>query len=336
MPKSLQRCVTSLSVSSNVPSSSRNSIRSRADILPSLCWRSRRAAPPPSSASWLRRLSSAAFRSRSIAQDYSGCRRAMRPLHLLDFHADADLRYTAFSHHPGGTEMIRTTILLLTGLLLALSTVAQDETPDTPSDKNWISVSNNYTQMLLDVEMKHRPESGSDQGLSEYDNKVAQPTVADEDQDGKETEAVVAKLKTASWQQKQPEVAQDLQIILRRVDLSFREEDYKRAHVVPFFNASAAVFSGLHTLLDEQTPNERRPAAVVRIREYAGLEPGYKPLTEICKQRIIEQMAKPGVVYPAKIDIETELGRNSNYLEGITTLLQKSKLTGGKSRYTKL
>src|SRR5579863_1043919 len=32
MPKSLERCVTSLSVSSNVPSSSRNSMRSRADV----------------------------------------------------------------------------------------------------------------------------------------------------------------------------------------------------------------------------------------------------------------------------------------------------------------
>src|SRR5580704_14117503 len=72
MPKSLQRWVTSLSVSSKVASSSRNSIRSRADILPSLCWRSRRLAPPPSSASWLRFLSSATFCSRSMAANYSG------------------------------------------------------------------------------------------------------------------------------------------------------------------------------------------------------------------------------------------------------------------------
>ena len=64
MPKSLQRCVTSLSVSSKVPSSSRNSMRSRADILPSLCWRSRRFSPPPSSASRLRFFSSASFSSR--------------------------------------------------------------------------------------------------------------------------------------------------------------------------------------------------------------------------------------------------------------------------------
>ncbi len=232
--------------------------------------------------------------------------------------------------------MIRAITLLLTAALFAVPALAQDETPDPPLDKSWISVSNNYTKMLLDVEMKHRPESGSDQGLSEYDNKVAQPTLADEDRQRKETEAVVAKLKTAAWQQKQAEVAQDLEIILRRVDLDFRIEDYRRAHVVPFFNASSAVFRGLHTLLDEQTPNERRPAAVIRIREYAGLEPGYKPLTEIYKQRIAEQMAKPGVVYPAKIDIETELGRNANYLEGIASLLQKYKLTGWEEPYATL
>src|ERR1039457_1735540 len=72
MPKSLQRWVTSLSVSSNVPSSSRNSTRSRADILPSLCCRSRRLAPPPSSASWFRFFSSATFCSKSMGGNYSG------------------------------------------------------------------------------------------------------------------------------------------------------------------------------------------------------------------------------------------------------------------------
>ena len=91
----------------------------------------------------------------------------------------------------------------------------------------------------------------------------------------------------------------------------------------PFINASSIVFRGLRVLLDEQTPSERRPAAVVRIRKYAGLEAGYKSLTEILKQRVMEQMAKPGVVYPARIEIETELARNTNYMEGIATLLRE-------------
>src|SRR5437868_3947562 len=66
MPKSWQRWVTILSSSSKLLSSSRNSMRSRADIFPDLCWRSRRSAPPPSSASVSRRFSSMSFFSRVI------------------------------------------------------------------------------------------------------------------------------------------------------------------------------------------------------------------------------------------------------------------------------
>ena len=124
--------------------------------------------------------------------------------------------------------------------------------------------------------------------------------------------------------------------MIRRVNLNFKRQDFQRANEVPFYNASQAVFGGLQVLLDEQTPADRRPAAVVRIREYAGLEPGYTALTEILKQRITEQMAKPGVIYPAKMEIETEMARNSNYVEGIAALLQKYKLTGWEEPFAKL
>ena len=219
--------------------------------------------------------------------------------------------------------------LSLVTLLLSL--------PWAPSSAaDWIAASNVYTNMLLAVEMKHRPELGSNQGLSQFDTDVSQPTLADEDQERREAEGVLSKLKGAMGLQKQKEVTQDLEIVIRKIELQFREDDFDRAHRVDFLNASQNVFSGLRILLDEQTPSERRPAAVVRIRKYAGLEPGYKPLTEILKQRVMEQMAKPGVVYPARTEIETELARNSNYIEGIATLLEKYKLTGWQEPYDTL
>ena len=219
--------------------------------------------------------------------------------------------------------------LSLAATLLCLPVCAQ-----APLD--WIAASNQYTNQLLAIEMKHAPELGSNEGLSEFDTEVSQPTLADEDQERKETEAVVATFKSAVGQQKQKEVAQDLQIMIRTVELQFRELDFERAHKVDFLNASQTVFRGLRVLLDEQTPAERRPAAVVRIRKYAGLEPGYKPLAEILKQRVIEQMAKPDMVYPARTEIETELARDPNYMEGIATLLEKYKLTGWQEPFNKL
>src|SRR5579863_2779421 len=50
-PKSVERCVTKRSSSVKLPSSSSTSRRSRADSFPLACWASRRAAPPPCSAS---------------------------------------------------------------------------------------------------------------------------------------------------------------------------------------------------------------------------------------------------------------------------------------------
>jgi uncharacterized protein (DUF885 family) len=205
-----------------------------------------------------------------------------------------------------------------------------------PADRSWIATSNQYANLLDQVSFKHSPESASAQGLSQFDDKISQRTLKDEDQQRQETEAVLAKLKSAAAEKQQEDVAEDLQIMIRRVNLIFKLQDFERAHEVPYDNASQEVFRGLRVLLDEQTPSERRPAAVVRIREYAGLEPGYTALTEILKQRIGEQMAKPGVIYPARVEIETEMARNSNYLNGIAALMQKYKLTGWEELFAKL
>jgi uncharacterized protein (DUF885 family) len=51
---------------------------------------------------------------------------------------------------------------------------------------------------------------------------------------------------------------------------------------------------------------------------------------------MIEQMAKPDVLYPSKGEIETELGRDQNYIDGLSALFTKYKLTGWESDFAKL
>jgi uncharacterized protein (DUF885 family) len=228
--------------------------------------------------------------------------------------------------------LIRRVTSLVTVAVLSLPAFTQPQ----PVDDSWIAISNNYANLVIQVEFKHDPEAASRQGLSEFDNKISQPTLADEDQERQETAAVLVKLKTASAEKQRKEVEQDLQIMIRKVELDFKQEDFARAHEVPFLNASAMVFEGLRILLDEQTSSDRRPAAVVRIRKYAGLEPGYKSITEILQQRVTEQMAKPGVIYPARVEIETEMARNSNYVDGISALMQKYNLTAWQEPFGKL
>jgi len=75
---------------------------------------------------------------------------------------------------------------------------------------------------------------------------------------------------------------------------------------------------------------------VIRLRKYAGVEPGFKPFTDLLKQRVMEQMAKPGAVYPSSNEMETELGRDKNYVDGLAQLFLKYKLTGWQEPFAKL
>ncbi len=218
--------------------------------------------------------------------------------------------------------------------LAVTGAVGQQQAP--AASKAWIAVSDGYTQQLLQVQLRHGPEGGSAQGLAQFDPQVSNPTLADEKAQRRELEAVLEKMKAAKETEKDKNVLEDIAILEKAFELQFRNQDYGEKHDVPFINASQAVFGGLKTLLDDQVAAERRPAAVVRLRKYAGVEPGSEPLTEILKQREMEQMAKPGVLYPSRGEMETELGRNGSYVEGMAALFRKYKLTGWEEPYKKL
>jgi hypothetical protein len=209
-------------------------------------------------------------------------------------------------------------------------------TPGPQPDGSWIGRSNAYTSQLLDVELEHRPERGSREGLAKFDTRISIPTLADEMARRHELEKVLVGIDAARSRESDPRVLEDLQILHKAFDLKFRQEDYALQHEVPFNNASAEVFQGLRVLLDDQVEASRRQAAVTRLRKYAGLEGGYQPITEVLKQREREQMAKPGVLYPPKGEVETELGRNSNYVDGIGALFRKYRLQGWEDAYAKL
>jgi uncharacterized protein (DUF885 family) len=200
----------------------------------------------------------------------------------------------------------------------------------------WIEESNHFTQMLVDVHLRHSPEYGSSQGLAEYDTRIGVPTLADELAQRAERDAVIDQIKAQLPLEKDRKVAEDMQILIHAIDLDDRELDLQIRLDVPYINASERVFRGLRVLLDDQVAAERRPAAVVRLKKYAGVEPGFVPITRLYKERVEQQMAKPGMTYPSKSELETELGRNSNYIEGIATLFKKYQLTGWEDAYAQL
>jgi len=204
------------------------------------------------------------------------------------------------------------------------------------AESAWITRSNAYTNTLLEIQMEHSPESGSQQGVVKFDPRISNPSLADQLAARRQTAAALDKIKAARTHETDKKVQEDLDILVKAFELGFRIEDFELQHEVPFDNASQSVFQGLRGLLDDQVSAQRRPAAVIRLRKYAGVEPGFKPYVDILKQRAINQMAKPGVIFPSKDSIETELGRNSNYVDGIAALFKQYQLTGWEPAYAKL
>ena len=203
-------------------------------------------------------------------------------------------------------------------------------------EQAWITRSNEFANLRIDIEKKHSPESASSEGLSQYDELISQPTLEDQHAANAETRVALSKFKQQWAVEQNKYVKQDLGIMIHSVELDLRRQDYLESHVVFNANASAYAFGGIRTLLDDQVTPERRKAAVVRLRKYAGMEPGYKPLADLLKERVEIQIAKPQMIYPAKTSVETNLSRNALYVDGIASLFKQYGLTGWEEPYAKL
>lgn len=223
-------------------------------------------------------------------------------------------------------------------LLLPIAFLSLTGNAQTPAanDKVWIIRSDSFTNKLIDLDKKYSPEFGSREGLATYDKEIAVPTLANVLANRKEEEALAASFTHALAVEKQAQVAQDLDILLTHLKQEFRRQDFELQHEVPFFNAASTIYNGLEILLDDQTPTERHAAAVIRMRKYAGMEKGYRPITEILKDRTAEQIAKGDMIFPSKQNIEVQLSRNATIMNGIPDLCKKFNLTGWEQPFAVL
>jgi len=226
---------------------------------------------------------------------------------------------------------LRTFAVLLSAALLPVVSLAQ-----AAPDKTWIARSNAFTQQVLDVQIKYSPEQASSQGLAKYDTEIGDPSHKAQLAQRKEEEAIVAQLEAALKVEKDLNVAEDLQIVIDNEKLGFRQQDYSLNHDVSYLNITLGIFGGLQPLLDDQVPQSRREAAVERLKKYAGLAPGYQPITNQLIERMKEQIAKPNMTYESRSDVETQLSRNQAIVDGIGELFKKYKLTGWEPAYAAL
>jgi hypothetical protein len=214
-------------------------------------------------------------------------------------------------------------------LLVATSAFAQTQ----PA---WITKSNANAQLLIDIEAKYSPESAARNGMTGLDERISIPDADRAERRRADLRAAITELQKRLAAEKDPIVRQDLEILIKSADLDVRDSEAARKYFLNYSNAGGMIFSGVRSLLDDQIAPERRQAALVRLREYTGMEPGYKPYTMLVEDRFREKANDPVLLGPSKEQVEKDLDNTNTYVNGIGLLLEKYKVPGYQPAFAKL
>lgn len=215
--------------------------------------------------------------------------------------------------------------------LLVLSVAAFAQNPPA-----WVTRSNQNTQLLIDIDAKYSPEGAAAEGVKGLDDQITSLPADLPQRERADYQKARQELANRLANEQDPLVRQDLEILLGAVDREIRSNEATEKTFLPYSNIPNAVFYGVKSLLDDQIAPERRPAALVRMRKYAGMTPGYTPIIEQAEQRWREKLNTPGLLGPSKAEVEKNLENTGTYLSGIGLLLEKYKIEGYAPAYAKL
>jgi hypothetical protein len=197
----------------------------------------------------------------------------------------------------------------------------------------WVARSNQNAQILLMAQGPFQPEQLSFFGVPGFDDKVFDygPGYAARYREAtaKARDELRAKLAT----EKDPNVRQDLEILVQAADDAIEASTVNEKMTRPWLDVGQTVFGGLQGLLSDQTPQARRVMALKRLQAYAGMAPGTTPLTMLARQRYDER-DQAGLLMPTKVEVEQSLANLDTYRAGIKQLFDKYKIDAGPALAT--
>lgn len=226
-------------------------------------------------------------------------------------------------------------VLLLSAL--AFGAVAQDDpteasTPKTasaaPATPAWVAKSNEHAQVMLDAQAPFQPEQASFFGVPGYDDQVSDLKPKNAERFRAATAGAKSELQQRLAKETDPNVRQDLQIMLAAADRNIEGSALNERLTLPWVDAPQLVFNGMKGLLSEQTPPERRARALDRLKRYVGLTPGTQPITTLARERYAERAGDGKLLRPTRLEVEQALGNVDTYVAGIEKLFAEYRIAG--------
>ena len=203
----------------------------------------------------------------------------------------------------------------------AAPAAASASTPP-PAPQAWVERSNEYSAQLLAMQARFQPESASQAGLERYDG-LAMDLGPDIDQ----RYVAAAKEQKARFEQalageSDPNVKQDLQILIDSLDQDIEGEALSDRLMLNWYDVPQMVFGNIAGVLDDQTAPERRAKARELLERYTGIYQGTTPLTQLAEARFADSRGE-GKIGPYRGDVEDSLGKVDTYVAGIRELFAK-------------
>lgn len=192
----------------------------------------------------------------------------------------------------------------------------------------WVSASNKAAQILLEEQGRYAPEPTAALGLERYDGEILDLKPDTVQRQEADLEAVASRYEALLKEETDPQVREDLQILLRSARDQRTTLELNGRLMLPYFDLPQAVFNGFQALLDKRVAHARYPAARVRLQRYTGRAAGYEPITRLARARIEERLDDPRLTAPWSVEVEEELKNEPRYLSGIRDLLRESGLKG--------
>lgn len=201
----------------------------------------------------------------------------------------------------------------------------------------WITESNANATILLKVIAKYRPEGATRLGLSGYEDQISDFSHDRYQERRHDTEAAIGSLRGRLASTTDPRVRQDIDILIDAANRDLTTSALDREYFFPYYDPASLLFGVTHSMLDPRTPKDVRAQTVARLEKYAGLAKGYRPLTELQRERTLERLtADPKLLGPYKGEVEQDLANVPLLMGGMKSLLEKSGLKGWQKPYAAL
>ncbi len=204
------------------------------------------------------------------------------------------------------------------------------------AEEDWVAKSNEYAAPALNAVARFGPEFAGQLGVEGVDQEISDLRPGNVKRQIKEFSSLLTRYRKDLKAETDERVRYDLKILIGALEDNIESLKINQRYMLPYTDLAQVVFFGINNLMDAQIDDSRKPAAVMRLKRYAGMDKGYKPITNLATAETRKGMKNARLVGPYTREIDRHMETHPEYMSGIRALFEASDLDGWQDALTAL